>query len=255
VFGAEDRELLELVAKPRLLVVEQVQARFALSAADAGARVGGLLGAGLVRRDRASVWRPWSFRITRLGLAAIGSELPAPRFDPRSFRHDVAVSWIWLAGLDGRTFGPGVERVLSERVMRHEDQVRAGTRASGPDAQRWSAGSDREAPFGVRVLGAGGGGLRYPDAMLVLERGRVAITVALGVSSIVELEALLAGYGAAPAIAAVHYLVTDSLVGDLIAAAATRVGLSDLVSVQLARGAGMHAARAARGSGLAGGVG
>jgi hypothetical protein len=31
---------------------------------------------------------PDCFRVTRAGLALIGSELPAPQFDPR-YRHDV----------------------------------------------------------------------------------------------------------------------------------------------------------------------
>jgi hypothetical protein len=56
--------------------------------------------------------QPGSYRITGPGLAAIGSNLPAPRVDRRCYGHDIGVAWLWLAASHG-TFGP-VQRVVYE---------------------------------------------------------------------------------------------------------------------------------------------
>lgn len=228
----EDQELLELLAEQPLLLLEHFQSHFRLSATEAGARVGALEEAGLVRRDRASVSGPWSFRITSRGLAAIGSGLPAPAFDPRRCRHDVGAAWIWLAAKAG-TFRT-LQQLLSERVMRHHDQTLAKARLDASGAQHSRAGGGDEGRFGVSVGGGVGRTLVYPDLMLVVKRGRCPVVFTRVVASILELEAVLAGYGADPRIFAVLYLVSDPMVGVSIGSAAERLWLDEFVRIQLA---------------------
>jgi hypothetical protein len=162
--------------------------------------------------------QPACWRITRRGLSAIGSRLPAPGDDLATHTHDIGVAWLWLAARGG-AFGP-LREVISERELRS---------AEGP-------GGRADPPLAVRVGGVGprgGARLHYPDLLLVTARGqRVAIELELTSKSRTRRELILSAYGAEPRIDHVLYLVRDRRIGDQIATTARRLGLEDLVHVQ-----------------------
>jgi hypothetical protein len=102
----------------------------------------------------------------------------------------------------------------------------------------------------VRLGGAGRAGrprLHYPDLLLVTAGGsRVAVELELTGKGRARRETILAGYGADPGIASVLYLSDSRATGNAIRASARRLGLADLVRVQLVRGP-MHPLAAGRG--------
>jgi hypothetical protein len=212
-----DQELLEYLARHRMVSTEHVQVCLTLSGAAARRRLRRLSEAGLaegaVRFHRQSA----CWRITRRGLSAIGSRLPAPRDDLSTHTHDLGVAWLWLAAQDG-AFGP-LPEVIAERELRSRD---------GP--------GERAEPLAVRIPGAGprGGERRhYPDLLLVTQDGaRVAVELELTGKSRTRRELILTAYGADHRIDHVLYLVRDRQLGAEIAATARRLGLEDLVRVQ-----------------------
>jgi hypothetical protein len=110
-------------------------------------------------------------------------------YDPRCYRHDVGAAWIWLAAKAG-TFG-APQQSLSERVMRHHDQMLVSAHLDASGVRRFSAGGVDEGRFGVSVRNGGGRVLVYPDLMLVFERGRCAVVFARVIDAITELKAVL----------------------------------------------------------------
>lgn len=215
-----DQELLEYLACHRMVSTEHVRVWFGVSAAAARARLRRLsqarLADGAVRfHGQSACWR-----ITRRGLAAIGSRLPAPRDDLSAHTHDLGVAWLWLAARDG-AFG-ALREAISERELRSRD---------GP--------GERTEALAVHIAGTGprGGERRhYPDLLLTTRAGaRVAVELELTGKSRARREQILLAYGADRSIDHVLYLVRDRRVGDDIAASARRLGLDDLVRVQRVR--------------------
>jgi hypothetical protein len=216
-----DRQLLAFAAEHRFVVAAQVAVLLEVSEAAADARLRSLGTAGCVRRERKLYRQPASDRITREGLRAIGSDLPAPRaMDLAAYRHDLGLGWLMLAARRER-FGP-CQVVVSERRMRSDDGRREQDEGS--------------ARHGVRLGGTGPGGrdrLHYPDMVLLAQSGhRVAFELELTTKSTERRERILAGYAADPRIDAVIYLVERAAVGRAIERSAARVGISHLVRVQ-----------------------
>lgn len=213
-----DRELLEFTAEHRLVLSAHLEVLLGISDHAARARLRALTGAGLLVRRAVFERGPAWHQIARPGLAVIGSSLPPPREDLRSYHHDVGVAWLWLAARDG-AFGP-LEEVVAERRMRSCDAGR------DPGAE----------PLGVRIGGAGPRGgerLHYPDLLLRTADGRrLALELELSPKGHARLEGILAGYGADRRVDRVVYVVESKALANRIASAARRVGVSDLVFIQ-----------------------
>lgn len=216
-----DLDALAFIAEHRLVLPAHVATLLDISVSAAGARLCRLAKAGYLRQEGVFRNQPDWHQITRRGLATIGSELPTPRRDLRSYQHDVGVAWLWLAASAG-TFGPP-DAVIGERRLRSEDGAR-----------------DRDAaPLAVRLGGTGPRGrerLHYPDLLVRTIHGRrIALELELSSKGRARLESILAGYGADPRIHAVVYLVERPAIARPIHDAARRLGVLDLVSLQRVR--------------------
>jgi DNA-binding MarR family transcriptional regulator len=216
---ARDRELLEFLAEHRLVLSDHIQALLGMSPRAADTRLQALAYAGFVTRERVFHRQPPFVQITRAGLAAIASDLPAPRLDLRSYKHDVGLAWLWLAARGG-TFGPTHEVIGERRLRSHDASVQGAHRL-----------------LGIRLGGVGPRGadrIHYPDLLLVTAEGRrIAVELELSWKGPSRTEKILAGYGADPSIAAVLYLVENRTVGRSVEAAARRMGIQDLIQIQL----------------------
>ena len=220
-----DRALLSFLAEHRIALASHVQVLLGVSAEAARARLSALRGGGLLASERFFYDQPRCFWITRKGLAVIDSQLPPPRIDLRSYRHDVGLGWVWLAARRG-AFGP-LHEVVSERTMRSRDGARAlGSADAG--------GADE--PCGVRLGGIGPAGrerLHYPDLLLVTSgQRRIGVELELTTKDTRRRERILAGYGADSRIDAVLYLVDRSAVARPIEASAARLRIGRMVHVQ-----------------------
>jgi hypothetical protein len=223
-----DRELLAFVSEHRMVLGEHVQKLLGVSEKAVGARLRSLTAAGLLRRVPV-FHRPGDcHQITGKGLAVIGSKLPRPRTDLRSYEHDVGVAWLWLAARAG-TFG-ALREIISERSMRSHDATEDG----------------RQLPLSVRLGGVGRGGrerLHYPDLLLVDVTGkRVAFELELSGKARTRREMILAGYGADARIDGVVYLVDNPAVWRGIEESARKLGIAERVHVQRVRLGGSRAA-------------
>lgn len=214
-----DRTLLAYAAEHRFVLAAQVATLLGASHAAAAARLRRLGRAGYLRRTRELHRGPVWHQITRAGLRAVDSALPAPRgFDLASHRHDAGLGWLMLAARAGR-LGP-LARIVSEREMRSHDG-RAG---------------DGEHRCGVRLPGVGPGGqdrLHHPDMVVVTQSGhRVAFELELSTKEPERRERILTAYAADHRIDAVVYLVDRPTAGRAIERSAARLGLRDLVAVR-----------------------
>lgn len=214
-----DRELLAFTAEHRFVLADHVAVLLGVGADAADARLRSLARAGFLIRRKLFTEQPALHRITRLGAAAIGTDLTPPRLDLHCYEHDIGVAWLWLAARDG-AFG-AVRTVIGERRLRSQDASR-------------DAG---EPPLAVRLGGVGVGGrerLHYPDLLLVNQAGkRLALELELTGKSRVRRERILGGYAADARVDAVVYLVTDRRLGHAIAATARKFGISSRVYVKL----------------------
>lgn len=213
-----DRRLLAFAAEHRFVLTAQAAVLLGASHASAGARLRRLGRAGYLRRARELHRGPAWHQITRAGLRAVDSALPAPRgFDVATHRHDAGLGWLMLAAQAGR-LGP-LARIISERQMRSHD-----------------GRAEREHRYGVRLPGLGPGGherLHYPDMVIVTERGhRVAFELELSTKEPERRERILTAYAADHRIDAVVYLVDRVAAGRAIERSVARLGLRDLVAVR-----------------------
>src|SRR5437588_12060784 len=220
-----DRTLLEFASQHRIVLSSHAQVLLGASAQAALTRMRALARARILGSQALFDRRPRCYWITRRGLLLIGSELPRPRLDLRSYRHDVGVGWLWLAAHRG-AFGPA-ERIVSEREMRSRDAA---------DAHSARILSQESEPWAVRLGGVGPGGrtrLHYPDLLLVGPGGRrVAVELELTSKGRARRERILAGYAADGRIDSVLYLVDRPATGRAIQASASRLGISERVHVQ-----------------------
>ncbi len=214
-----DRILLSFVAEHRFVVAGQVAVLLEVTESAASARLRALSAGGYVRTERKLHLQPACHQVTRDGLRAIGSDLPAPhRPDLALYGHDLGLGWLMLAARRGR-FG-AVLNVISERRMRSSD----------------ARGAERDERWGVRLGGVGPGGrdrLHYPDMIVVTGSGhRVAFELELTTKAQDRRERILSAYGADRRIDAVVYLAEKPAVRRAIERSARRVGVSDIVHVQ-----------------------
>lgn len=219
---ARDLELLAFVAEHRIVTAEHARRLLGSSTSVAYARLRALTKAGLLTGEKVLHGHPGCYLATQNGLRTAGTGYRAQRTDLSSFHHDLGVAWLWLAAHAG-TFGSARE-VISERSMRSHD-----------------ASADRTGETqGVRLGGVGPGGrerLHYPDLMLVSPAGkRIAFELELTSKGLARREKILTGYAVDRRIDAVVYLVQNHAVGRRIQASARRLGIANLVHVQLVTG-------------------
>jgi len=213
-----DRELLGMLAEHRVMVTPQIAAGLGVADATAAERLRDLrelqlLGYEPIFRDQPSA--AW---ITRRGLDAIESRLPAPSVDLKGYRHDIGVGWMWLAAQRG-SFGP-VSAIVSEREM-HSHDLR----------------SDRTAErYGSALGGLDSRGQmtrHYPDLLVTTTAGhRVALELELTAKSARRLDTIMRGYAGDGRIDGVLYLVPTPSLERLVTAAVVRAGMTDLVRVE-----------------------
>jgi hypothetical protein len=220
-----DEALLSFAAQHRLVLASHVEVLLRASAGRARARLRALRAGGMLESERFFHGQSPCWWITRKGLGVIGSRLPPPRIDLRSYRHDVGLAWIWLAAERG-AFGR-LGEVISERTMRSRDG--AAARASVGEGQA-------EEPFGVRLGGVGLAGrerLHYPDLLLITpDGGRIAVELELTTKERARRERILSGYGADPRFNAVLYLVDRPAVARAVEGSAVRLAVASMVHVQ-----------------------
>ena len=216
-----DVALLSFLSEHRLALPAHVAVLLGTSAGTAAARLSRLTDARLVKREAPFPGDPSWYRITQRGLAVIGSSLPPPKLDLRSYEHDVGVAWLWLAARAG-AFGP-IDEIVGERRLRSLDGVRA------PD----------EVALAVRLGGFGPHGrerLHYPDLVLRTAAGRrVALELELTPKARTRLETIVGGYGADRRFDGVVYLVERAAIARSVRNAARRLGVSDLVAIRRVR--------------------
>ena len=190
-----DLELLAFVAAHRFVHAAHVQAWLGTDRSIAYRRLTLLAGAGLLRYERVFHAQPGVFLISHGGLAVIDSPLPKPQIDLRTYRHELGAVWLWLAGRRGDH--GSVERLWTEREMRHHDQT------SDP------VHDDR---FGAPLGGCDRGGqprVHYPDVLVISPDGsRVALELELSLKGRRRLEEILLAYTLDQRIERVVY-VTD----------------------------------------------
>ncbi len=231
--GDDELEVLAFLAQQRLATSLHVQVLLDCGPQTAGRRLRGLVAAGLAARQEIFAHQPASCWITRRGLRAIGSSLPAPKPDLERYRHDLGVAWLWLAARNG-AFGR-LQSQVSERTMRSSD--RRG-RSPNQDALGPTAGSAITPPraYGVGIVGAGARGglqLHYPDLLLQTASGhRVAVELELSGKGQRRLERIMLGYAADARIDAALYLCPPGQLGRHVQAAARRAGIGERVHVQ-----------------------
>ncbi len=222
---SEDFELLGFLAEHRLVLASQARSLLGITDKAANARLRALRRAGYVAYEDVFGGQPAICQIRPAGLAAIGSELPAPRFKLAGYRHDVGLAWLWLMARNGK-LGP-VREVLGERQLRSRD----------------GAMDRSEEPYAVRLGGVGPHGherLHYPDLLLVTRAGaRVGVELELSSKGRARRETILGGYASDRRIDAVIYLVEDRpggrAIGRSIETSARRLGVSSLVHVRRVR--------------------
>jgi hypothetical protein len=216
-----DLELLRFLAEHRFLLPDHAAALLDVTRRTASRRLERLAKAGYVRQEPGFNHQPDMHLITRPGLAAVASTLPAPRVNGLTYEHDVGLAWLWLAARGG-AFGP-LSEILSERTLRSRD---------GAHAQQAE-------PLGVRLGGSGPHGrqrLHYPDLLLRTADGRrVALELELSVKARTRLETILAAYAADPRIAGVVYLAQSQSVARSVERAARRAGIPDRVHLRRVR--------------------
>jgi hypothetical protein len=214
-----DRVLLAFAARHPLVHTRHVAALLAAREDRARAILRRLAEGGYVRPQPVYDQQPASYRIRQKGLDVIGSSLRPPGRGVRAYEHDVGLAWLWLAAHDG-AFGR-LREIVSERELRSHDEARE---RSGP-------------PLAVRLGGVGPGGrerIHYPDLLLRRQDGRtIAVELELSSKGRTRLEQILGGYAADGRIDAVLYLVPNRTIGNPVLAAARRLGIDDLIRVQL----------------------
>lgn len=236
-----DLELLAFIAEHRIVLAYQVRRFLGASSSVAYARLRALSAAGLVRQRKALYGHPSCYQATSQGIGAAGRSYRAQEIDYGRLQHDLGLASLWLAARAG-TFGP-FQSLISERAMRSSDASAANALGKASTAGA-PAGADQygydDSRQGVRLGGVGERGrerLHYPDLLLVTPQGkRIALELELTSKGAARREKILMGYAFDRKIDAVVYLVRDLPIGRKIRDSARRLGISDLVHVQLIKG-------------------
>jgi hypothetical protein len=193
----KERAILEMAAANAVVLPEQVETLSGFHGGDAPSRLDDLAAAGWLVRQRVLADGQACFRITRVGLDRIESQLPVPGLDLRMLRHDIGVVWLWLAARSG-LFGE------AEWVRSRRELIALGE----TDA---------------------------PDLVLSVTGGWVAVYLQLTMPARLRLERALRRYANDPRFAAALFLVDDgSAVGGFVASVAAGLDLSAMTMVQSA---------------------
>lgn len=108
---ARDEEILAWLSRQRFATAEQVAARFGIGRNRCARRLGELAAAGLLGRSQPFL-APSVYLVTLSGLAVARAQLPAPKVDVRTFRHDRGLAGLVVAyELEGAT-------TITERELR-----------------------------------------------------------------------------------------------------------------------------------------
>jgi hypothetical protein len=223
--GHRSEDLLDLVAQHELVLAEHIAALLELTVGEATGQLENLRGRGLVSRVRISGQSPAAFRITVEGAVQVDTALPRLRpVDPRSYRHAVAVVWLWAAGRRGNL--GEVREVLTRRGMQAADATsRTGELVGRPGARFSDDGSDA-ADSDID--------LAYPDlALLPVTGGWVRIDVVLGAPDPERLQTMITRAHRDRSLAGQLFMVDhDVQTRELIESIAAQLGLTDRVNVQ-----------------------
>lgn len=230
-----DHGVLAFAAANHLVLAEEVAYLLGIDRDAASRRLARLQVAGLIKRRRMRAMHPGCYQITSAGLAAIASQLPPPRLDPRRYRHDVGTAWIWLMATKGGNFGP-LEQVLSEREMRaHDTKPSLADLEAEPRTATPGPAPPADSRFGVRPGGTdapASATLHYPDLLLITSTGRVPIELELSLPRTERLSANMAVYAAEPNIRGVLYMTDEQRIARVIATVSARLGISPLIHLQ-----------------------
>jgi len=219
VMPRDEQQFLGVLARWRCLTAAQVAGWLDLSELIVYRRLRVLRGHGLVEYARPFAHEPGVFLITTAGLGVLRSELPAPRLDLRTHRHDLLAVSAAVALRDER---PDLV-VVSEREMRSLDR---------------REDRDPDAPLlGVAYPGFGPSGfprLHYPDLALADRDGRrrVAVEVELTSKGRRRLEQILTAYARDRYLDRVVYLTDRDAIARAVTRAAEHVGAGALLDLR-----------------------
>ena len=209
---SRDVEILKWITRCRFATTEQVQVRFGLKRSKAFQRLGVLATEGLVKRENVLHRQPGAHRVTRKGLAMLGTDMPVPTIGLQSFLHDQAVVWeqvnLELSGCE----------TITEREMRYSE------RALGE-------------AYTVRIPPSQSAGAvtHLPDLAFRMKGLWYAVEVELAPKSEARLSSILLGYLAEPRYDTVVYCVPTQQLITRVTAIGAKLGLGDHLKVVVVR--------------------
>lgn len=122
--GARDLAVLAWLGRHRFATASQVAERFGAGTNVTARRLGRLAASGYLERVQPFAAAPSVYLVTGAGLALAESDLPPPRLDLRTYRHDLGIASLAieleLAG----------EQTVSEREMRSHEANGTGSYAA-----------------------------------------------------------------------------------------------------------------------------
>lgn len=219
VMPRDETAFLGTLARWRCMTAGQLAGWFGVSEFVVYRRLRVLRRHGLVEYERPFQHEPGVFLITSAGLGVVRCELPVPRLDLRTHRHDLLVV---DAAIELR-----VERaelsVVTEREMRSRDR-----REDRPE----------DTPtLGVAYPGCGPSGylrVHYPDLALLdaVGRRRVGVEAELTSKGRRRLEQILTAYARDRDLQQVVYLTDRDAIARAIERAADRAGARELLDLR-----------------------
>lgn len=205
-----DLEVVAWLARQRVATAMQVARLFEVDLSKAYRRLRAMVVRGLVRHERVFHLEPGVYLATASGIGCIDLQLPPPKLDIRTLRHDLRVTALCVSYL--RSEVP----VTTEREMRAID--------SCGERPRYAAVLSGEAASGRPRL-------HFPD-LLVESDGRRAIEVELTPKRRRRLDQIIGAYVRARHLDGVVYYVRTCQVERLVREAAERTHADDLVQVR-----------------------
>lgn len=205
-----DIEMLTWLARQRVATAMQFARLFDVDLSKAYRRLRVMVVLGLVRHERVFHLQPGVYLATASGIGCTRVELPAPKLDIRTLRHDLIVTDVCVSYL--RSGMP----VTTEREMRAVDSCGERPRY----AALFSGGAASGRPH-----------LHFPD-LLTEANGRGAIEVELTPKRRRRLDQIIGAYVRARHLDRVVYYVRTCQVERLVREAANRACADELVQVR-----------------------
>lgn len=200
-----DRDLavVRWIGRQRFAAADQINRRFGMDRSRAYRRLRVCIAAGLLVHEQ-PFHGPGVYVTTQHGLAAVDLDLPPARVDVRCYRHDLD-----LAGLCA-TYELAGHQVVTEREIRTID--------THSDRPRYA-------------VTLGGGRQHFPDLILDIVEGLVAVELERTAKRARRLDHILAGYVRARHLTAVHYHATTPAVRRALDGAIERAHAGHFISV------------------------